>query len=93
MGHFLQILEEREEQPQKVLEKDPVGSKVLERNVCVSSSEIKAEKEQPDHGNFRRYVAHWLIGITIHDSTICCSTSKKLDNFMEQPSSHFPFRY
>ena len=47
MGHFLQILEEREEQPQKVLEKDPVGSKVLERNVCVSSSEIKAEKEQP----------------------------------------------
>ena len=27
-----------------VLEKDPVGSKVLERNVCVSSSEIKAEK-------------------------------------------------
>ena len=49
MGHFLQILEEREEQPQKVLEKDPVGSKVLERNVCVSSSEIKAEKEQPDH--------------------------------------------
>ena len=33
------------------LEKDPVGSKVLERNVCVSSSEIKAEKEQPDHEN------------------------------------------
>ena len=32
-----------------VLEKDPVGSKVLERNVCVSNSEIKAEKEQPDH--------------------------------------------
>ena len=31
------------------LEKDPVGSKVLERNVCVSNSEIKAEKEQPDH--------------------------------------------
>ena len=49
MGHFLQILEEREKQPQKVLEKDPVGSKVLERNVCISSSEIKAEKEQPDH--------------------------------------------
>ena len=39
MGHFLQILEEREKQPQKVLEKDPVGSKVLERNVCVSNSE------------------------------------------------------
>ena len=32
-----------------VLEKDPVGSKVLERNVFVSNSEIKAEKEQPDH--------------------------------------------
>ena len=32
-----------------VLEKDLVGSKVLERNVFVSSSEIKAEKEQPDH--------------------------------------------
>ena len=56
MGHFLQILEEREEQPQKVLEKDPVGSKVLERNVCVSSSEIKAEKEQPDHEvNLKKY--------------------------------------
>ena len=53
MGHFLQILEEREEQPQKVLEKDPVGSKVLERNVCVSNSEIKAEKEQPDHEVFK----------------------------------------
>ena len=26
-----------------------MGSKVLERNVCVSNSEIKAEKEQPDH--------------------------------------------
>ena len=26
-----------------------MGSKVLERNVCVSTSEIKAEKEQPDH--------------------------------------------
>ena len=48
---------------QTVLEKDPMGLKVLERNVFVSSSEIKAEKEQPDHGNFRRYVAHWLIGI------------------------------
>ena len=32
-----------------VLEKDPVGSKVLERNVFVSSSEIKAEKEQSDY--------------------------------------------
>ena len=31
-----------------VFEKGPVGSKVLERNVCVSNSEIKAEKEQPD---------------------------------------------
>ena len=31
------------------IEKGPVGSKVLERNVCVSYSEIKAEKEQPDH--------------------------------------------
>ena len=31
-----------------VLVKGPVGSKVLERNVCVSNSEIKAEKEQPD---------------------------------------------
>ena len=32
-----------------VLEKDPVGSKALERNICVSNSKIKAEKEQPDH--------------------------------------------
>ena len=31
------------------LEKDQVGSKVLERNIFVSNSEIKAEKEQPDH--------------------------------------------
>ena len=80
-------------QVQTVLEKDLVGSKVLERNVFVSSSEIKAEKEEPDHGNIRRYFAHWLIGITIHHWTICCSTNKKLDNFMEQPSSHFPFWY
>ena len=26
-----------------------MGSKVLERNVFVSNSEIKANKEQPDH--------------------------------------------
>ena len=32
-----------------VLEKDPVGLKVLEKNVFVSNSEIKAEKEQPDN--------------------------------------------
>ena len=33
-----------------------MGSKVLERNVCVSSSEIKAEKEQPDHEvNLKKY--------------------------------------
>ena len=32
-----------------VFEKGPVGSKVLERNICVSTSEIKAEKEQFDH--------------------------------------------
>ena len=31
------------------LEKDLVGSKVLEGNVFVSNSEIKAEKEQSDH--------------------------------------------
>ena len=33
----------------RVLENDPVGSKILKRNVCVSDSEIKVEKEQPDH--------------------------------------------
>ena len=33
----------------EVLEKDPGGSKILETNVFVSNSEIKAEKEQPDH--------------------------------------------
>ena len=32
-----------------VLEKDPVGSKVLERYVFASTSEIKAEQEQSDH--------------------------------------------
>ena len=32
-----------------VLEKDPVGSKVLKRYVLVSTSEIKAEQEQSDH--------------------------------------------
>ena len=36
-----------------VLEKDPVGSKVLESYVSVSNSEIKAEKEQPNH-EFKR---------------------------------------
>ena len=33
----------------RVLENNPVGSKILERHVCVLDSEIKAEKEQPDH--------------------------------------------
>ena len=32
-----------------VLDKDPLGLKVLERYVLVSNSEIKAEKEQLDH--------------------------------------------
>ena len=36
-------------QVQTVFEKDLVGSKILERNVFVSSSEKKAEKEQSDH--------------------------------------------
>ena len=31
----------------EVLEKDPDGSKIPERNVFVSNSEVKAEKEQP----------------------------------------------
>ena len=33
----------------EVLEKDPDGSKILDRKVFVSNSEIKAEKKQPDH--------------------------------------------
>ena len=37
----------------RVLENDPVGSKILKRNVCVSDSEIKVEKEQPDHEVFK----------------------------------------
>ena len=32
--------------------KNPMGPKVLERNVCESTSEIKAEKEQPGHDEF-----------------------------------------
>ena len=35
-----------------VLEKDPRGSKVLERCDIVSTSEIKAGKEQLDHEEF-----------------------------------------
>ena len=50
-----------------VLEKDSVGSKVLERNVFVSSSEIKAKKEQPDHEvnfmiNENKYGDQWEQG-------------------------------
>ena len=30
-----------------------MGSKILERHVCVLDSEIKAEKEQPDHEVFK----------------------------------------
>ena len=33
----------------RVLENNPVGLKILERHDCVLDSEIKAEKEQPDH--------------------------------------------
>ena len=40
----------------RVGEKNPVGSKVLERNVFVSNSEIMAEKEQPDHEVGKRLV-------------------------------------
>ena len=41
-----------------------MGSKVLERNVFVSNSEIKAEKEQPDHEvnmmiNGNKYEDQW----------------------------------
>ena len=32
----------------EILDKDPWGSKVIERYVSVSNSEIKAEKEQSD---------------------------------------------
>ena len=38
----------------RVLENDPVGSKILKRNVCVSDSEIKVEKEQSDHDDIER---------------------------------------
>ena len=37
----------------RVLENNPVGLKILERHVCVLDSEIKAEKEQPDHEVFK----------------------------------------
>ena len=46
---------------------DPVGSKVLERNTFVSSSDLKAEKEQPDHEvnimiNGNKYDDQWEQG-------------------------------
>ena len=46
---------------------DPVGSKVLERNIFVSSSDLKAEKEQPDHEvnimiNENKYDDQWEQG-------------------------------
>ena len=37
----------------RVLENNLVGSKILGRPVCVLDSEIKAEKEQPDHEVFK----------------------------------------
>ena len=51
----------------EVLEKDPGGSKILETNVFVSNSEIKAEKEQPDHEvnimiNGNKYDDQWEQG-------------------------------
>ena len=44
-----------------------MGSKVLKRNVFVSNSEIKAEKEQPDHEvnmmiNGNKYDDQWEQG-------------------------------
>ena len=44
-----------------------MGSKVVERNVSVSNSEIKAEKEQPDHEvnimiNENKYGDQWERG-------------------------------
>ena len=48
-----------------------MGSKVLERNVSVSNSEIKAEKEQPDHEvnimiNENKYDDHWEQGLSTY---------------------------
>ena len=37
----------------RVLENNLVGSKILGRPVCVLDSEIKAEKEKPDHEVFK----------------------------------------
>ena len=47
--NWLQIFWWHSQMCSRVLENDPVGSKILKRNVCVSDSEIKVEKEQPDH--------------------------------------------
>ena len=63
-SHFIQThtLQNRNSTPLhgKVLDKDPVGSKVLERNVCVSTSEIKAEIEQPDHEISWKRISHFI---------------------------------
>ena len=50
---YLQNCENYPKSPKMVvLEKDPRGSKVLERCDIVSTSEIKAGKEQLDHEEF-----------------------------------------
>ena len=51
--NWLQIFWWHSQMCSRVLENDPVGSKILKRNVCVSDSEIKVEKEQPDHEVFK----------------------------------------
>ena len=51
--NWLQIFWWHSQMCSRVLENDPVGSKILKRNVCVSDSEIKIKKELPDHEVFK----------------------------------------
>ena len=61
-----------------IKEKDPVGSKVLERNVFVSSSEIKAKKEQSDHeGDYDEDAMGEIFDCDVHDQNLPLIRSDK----------------
>ena len=74
-----------------IFEKGPVGSKVLERNVCLSNSEIKAEKEQPDRENPFVWInlsatpSHWKVSHVLVE-WFCISPKRMMVRGWREPT-------
>ena len=72
-----------------VLEKDPVGSKVLERNVFVSSSEIKAEREQSDQEISMPAIPHFALFFLSESAKFAKQVQREyLNNFISKFKWH-----